>query len=814
MKRKYSNESIVFVILSFLLIAAIPAFVDSGIPNATPIEPYFGNKFPSAQPATASSAPIFSNYQENINFRGVLGVTQAPNSSIIYVSERNGFIYSFDKDVANAQKQLFRDMEDLVWNGQDSGLLGLAFHPEFNMPGSSNANYLYIYYVTLRSNKKYIRVSRLTRHIGAEIYDQNSEQILIEQDLSFTSTNLHRGGALVFGDDGFLYITIGDLGVITNSQNITERLAGGVLRIDVDKKGGAISHPLRRTLQQLGQGVTDNYYIPSDNPWVNSDGSVFEEYFAVGCRSPHKMSKDQVTGTMYIGNVGSNSGVKKEEINVVQKGANYGWPFREGETDRPDLLPRPANIIGTVTDPLFYYEHNNGSVSVNGGYVYRGSEIPELYGKYIFGDYGSRRVWSMNLDGTGFSLIATMSSSYATFGQDTDGEIYIGQLGNNRPLLKLSNSPLSITGISGDYFIRSKQSGKYFDVSGVSTANGANIHQWSFIGATNQQWAIESEGSLGYILRSKNSDKVAEAAAFGTANGTNVQQWAYTGTNSQIWTFEKSDDDYFKIRNVHNNLYLNVANTSSSNGVNIELREDIDNDTQLWELVHINGPAVTPPRFLSDTGVFSDLNNLVAVPGVIPYDLNVPFWSDGAEKKRWVILPNDGAFNSADEQVDLDREDLWSFDRTRGQWSFPPGTVFVKHFEIQLNENTPSQLRKLETRFTILQEDGKLEGLTYRWNSAGTDAELIFEGATEDFTITQTNGSTRSQKWTYPGRSDCITCHTEASGGVLGAQTSQLNGNFMYPSTGLTAGAILFRCKLCQLPSTRGWNEKRNGFTH
>ena len=327
------------VALFFVLQAA--GILNFGINTPQPIQPYLNNAFPSAQ--TTNTSTGFIPFAPNLSFNTVMNAIQAPRSNRFYVIERNGKIFSFDKTQVNPTSTLFRDMESMVWKGQDSGLLGLAFHPDFNKTGSPNEHFLYIFYVTEISGIKYIRLSRLTRQANTDVFMPNSEMILIHQRLDFTTSNLHRGGALVFGNDGFLYISIGDLGVMNYSQNITDRLAGGVLRIDVDQKGGTISHPIRRSLQQLGEGTTENYYVPNDNPWVNTDGSVFEEYYAIGCRSPHKMTKDQLTGRIFIGNVGSNNGIKKEEINELAKGVNFGWPFREGTTDRPDLMVRPAN---------------------------------------------------------------------------------------------------------------------------------------------------------------------------------------------------------------------------------------------------------------------------------------------------------------------------------------------------------------------------------------------------------------------------------------------------------------------------------------
>lgn len=784
--KRNSNFWLPGVLISFFLLAATPLWMGPGLNDPQPVEPYLNNVFPTTSSGGGSTSIGIVPYKESIQFNSILGMAQAPRSDIFYVIERSGFIYSFDKTATTPTKLLFRNMSNQIWDGQDSGLLGFAFHPDFNKAGSPNRNYIYIFYVTTLSNGRHFRVARITRSSTGEVYEDNSEEVLIEQ---IVTTNLHRGGALVFGDDGFLYISIGDLGLKPQSQNITDKLCGGVLRIDVDQQGGNISHPIRRTLQQLNQGNTGNYFIPNDNPWQDPNGGLMEEYYAIGCRSPHKMSKDIATGTIYIGNVGSNSGIKKEEINVLSKGANFGWPFREGEADRPDLMARPLTILGSLQDPLHYYEHLSGNRSINGGFVYRGTRIPELQGKYIFGDYGSSNIWSMNSDGTEKTLIGKTPARFATFGQDADGEVYIGLLANNRAIYTLDAvSQVDIP--DGWYYLRARHSRKVLDVSTGSTANGANVHQWTKNNTANQQWFIKKLADGAYSLEANHSNKFLEAAGNGTTRGTNIQQWAWTGTNSQRWAFELVDDGYFLLRNIHNNLYTDVSGASTDNQANIHLWTKHGRNNQQWEIIPVDGPAVTAPKFLSETQAFSDLGNMTPAQGIIPYTVNTSLWSDGSEKMRWISLPNDGTHDTAGEQVKMDHLGQWRFEEARGEWAFPPGTIFIKHFELALNENTPSLRKKLETRFVVLLENNQFYGLTYKWNEAGTDAELLYEGLSENFTIQQADGASRIQSWTYPSRSECLNCHTQASGGVLGPQTSQLTGDLLYPSTGITANQL------------------------
>ena len=436
---------------------------------------------------------------------------------------------------------------------------------------------------------------------------------------------------------------------------------------------------------------------------------------------------------------------------------------------------------------MLYYEHGGGNNCIIGGYVYRGNKYPSLEGKYIFGDYGGRNIWSVNLDGSEQTLLYTLGDRFPTFAQDAEGEIYIGKMGTASLLQLTTVEEPEIP--DGFYYLRSRHSGKVMQVEAQSTANGGDVEQWTQENTPHQQWFIEKLADGNYRIKNENSGLYMEASAFGTNNGTNAQQWTWTGTNSQRWTIEKGDEEYFFIRNLHNNLYADVAAYSTTNGGTIHLWSLHGGPNQQWELIPVDGPAITPPKFLSETGVFSDLANLVPAQGVIPYTVNSSLWSDGSEKMRWVAVPNDGVFDLLSEKITLDRLGEWDFDH-RGEWEFPVGTVFIKHFEIALNENNPGQRKKLETRFIVLRGNNNFYGVTYKWNPEGTDAELLYEGLSETLSISQMDGSTRTQTWRYPSRSECLSCHTQASGGVLGPQFSQLNGDLAYPGTGITSNQL------------------------
>jgi uncharacterized repeat protein (TIGR03806 family) len=170
------------------------------------------------------------------------------------------------------------------------------------------------------------------------------------------------------------------------------------------------------------------------------------------------------------------------------------------------------------------------------------------------------------------------------------------------------------------------------------------------------------------------------------------------------------------------------------------------------------------PRLLSETGAFANVRRLRPNGALLPYDLIVAFWSDGAVKSRWAAIPNSKVKFS-----------------TTGEWQFPAGTVFVKHFDLPVDEANPNVRRRLETRLLVRDSTGGVYGVTYKWRADESDAELLAGSVTEDISIRTASGGVRHQTWYYPSRKDCLTCHTAGAGGVLGVKTRQMNHDFTYP---------------------------------
>ena len=317
----------------------------------------------------------------------------------LFVVEQFGKIMTFPNKADVTETTVFLDLQDRVIANEiyiEAGLLGLAFHPNY-----ADNGYFYVNYITEEPLRTILsRFERLTT--DATRADPNSEVILLEIE---QPTHNHNGGDLAFASDGYLYVALGDgsLGNDTfdHAQNL-ETLLGAVLRIDVD-------HP--------GDGL--NYGIPPDNPFVGNQQGYREEIYAYGFRNPWRFSFDAETGELWLGDVGETSW---EEIDLLTPGGNYGWPITEGlvchqapTCDQTGLIP-----------PIWTYDHQIGR-AITGGYVYRGDAASELYGRYIYADWGERKVWMLQLDQQNNPVniqLDTPIKFFSGFGEDHHHELY------------------------------------------------------------------------------------------------------------------------------------------------------------------------------------------------------------------------------------------------------------------------------------------------------------------------------------------------------------------------------------------------------
>lgn len=391
----------------------------------------------------------------HVRFDDAIQVVEAGDR--FYVIERAGRIYSFEPREDADDKTLVLDVSDHVIAAKDSGMIALAFHPEYGQAGSDNRGYVYVYYAYIEDKPEAVEGSQLAHELRLSRFtiddsghaDPSSELILIAQ----RDRHLwHQGGGLLFGADGFLYLSIGDEGGYDCTFKHCQRndsLFGGVLRIDVDMRGDDVSHPIRR---EPPDGVTDHYYIPNDNPFVD-DEAAMEEMFAIGLRNPYRMTYDPIDDLIWIGDVGERL---QDEVDVLYKGANYQWDVLEGvfPVDAPSdpTLPR----IGEWTDPVHGYERAEMRAIVMGP-VYRGSALPALYGKVLHADFVNGTIWaaSYDFDDDGRVVMVDTDVIAETPLVDADGgvtsimvgsdeRVYMTSYGLDRPLVGLEEAPVVV----------------------------------------------------------------------------------------------------------------------------------------------------------------------------------------------------------------------------------------------------------------------------------------------------------------------------------------------------------------------------------
>lgn len=385
----------------------------------------------SGTPATALPSRVALESVAT-GFRAPVDVAFVPDVARYYVADQSGVIRSHERD--DSRETALLDLSGAAEVGGEKGLLGIALHPAF----ASNRRLFVRYSAPRREgtpetySHTFVLAEFSVRDDGLSV-DPDSEQTIIE--IPQPQAN-HNAGDIVFGPDGYLYVAVGDGGAGGdrgtghvddwydatdggNGQDVTKNLLGSILRLDVDDGDEGIP-----------------YSIPADNPLVGREG--LDEHWAWGLRNPWRMAFDD--GDLFVGDVGQN---RFEEINVVERGGNYGWNVMEGSQcysadDCPDRTPADVRGGERLRDPIVEYPHSTGGVSgdsVIGGEVYRGSALPSLEGAYLFGDLnaggqlfvatrpadGSR--WpatTLPVDGGTAALERILS-----FGRDADGEVYV-----------------------------------------------------------------------------------------------------------------------------------------------------------------------------------------------------------------------------------------------------------------------------------------------------------------------------------------------------------------------------------------------------
>ncbi len=428
-------------------------------------------------------------------------VNAADGSNRIFITQQTGTIKVYNQSFGSLGDFLTVPGMTFTGPGDERGLLSLVFHPDYE-----TNRFFYVWYAVTNAttNITSVHLDRFqTFENNPNLADPSSQRgiLSINKPVGFTN---HNGAKLNFGPDGYLYIGTGDGGSgndpFENAQN-GNSLLGKMLRIAINN-----SDP-------------PTYSIPGDNPYV-SDPNVLDEIWALGLRNPWRWSFDRLTHDMWIGDVGQGN---KEEVNFRAAGStggiNYGWRCFEGFTATPGVPPcSPTNYV----PPIFDYTHSSGGVAITGGYVYRGTEYPNLVGYYITCDWANGNFWLLHSDGSN-TMQASALRGLTTFGEAENGTLYVTAGGSVYKVGAVAQAPTPVKLVS----FTLRQSDKFNDVN-WKTASEFNT----------REFAVES--SIDRVSFSE----VGKVAASQQANGSTYSLRHFTSNNrKQFYRLKSIDND-------------------------------------------------------------------------------------------------------------------------------------------------------------------------------------------------------------------------------------------------------------------------------
>lgn len=740
----------------------------------------------------AQSAPTAADFQRTVVADALdlpMEFEISPDGRVFVVNKCGG-LYAWELDSGTPVQTATVSNVRCAW---EDGLLSLALDPNF-----TQNNFIYFQYTAPGSKT---RVSRFTVNADNGLV-ANSESILLEWTTGNEATG-HMGGSLQFDLDGNLLITTGDNmpasgyfapGAQGTSGN-TNDFRGKILRIKPTAAGG--------------------YTIPAGNLFAG-DPLRRPEIYGMGFRNPFRLNIDPLTGFLYVGDIGPDSSAASaegpggmDEIHELREAGNYGWPYIIG-FNQPYAGFNPNNLVNN-------YSTNTGATNLPpaipaiwtirhqatmAGPVYRFNEsiendfkLPAFYdGKLIFWDFNSSRFFTLNLaSGETPPFAVDMPLNTQNFQGAIDVEL--DPRTHQLYVLQWGSGCCDKEPYGGGMLYRFDYIGDRDN--GVNLALGATATATSTVGGHIAGNVLD--GDLATRWESNASDPQALTIELNEASALEIIVLTWEAAFSSRYTIEASVDGIQWVTVVEENngvggtklhvidsqtAYRFVRLTGLARGtgyghslfeVEIYGGEGDDTPEPLTEFAYLNMPHTVDTNFtgvpllLSQTGVFSDTPNMVPSENLLPFAPNSQLWSDRAAKQRWISIP-------ADKKINWHATD---------NWTYPQGTVAVKHFELPLNPNNPAQTKRLETRLIVVKADGNIYGVTYKWRTDNSDADLLTDSLLENISITHSDGSSGTQTWAYPSPTECTDCHNADSSKILGLSTRQLNGNFNYSGQGV-----------------------------
>jgi glucose/arabinose dehydrogenase len=518
------------------------------------------------------------------NFALPLGIENAKDgTNRLFVVEQKGKIFVFQNSPSVSTRKLFIDLADVVsQGGGEMGLLGLAFHPNYK-----NNGYFYVNYTT---TKGYPRLTSVTSRFSVSTSNVDSavrSSELVLHTVQQPHEN-HNGGCIKFGPDGYLYISYGDGGSggdpLNRAQNL-DSLFGKILRIDVDNPSGG-----------------KNFGIPSSNPYASSENANRKQVFAYGLRNVWRMSFDPITGKLWAGDVGQGTW---EEIDIIESGKNYGWKVLEG---KHCYSPSSGCDSSNKVMPVIEYRHANGDLSVTGGYVYRGSLNPGLYGKYIYGDYGTGRIWmadEANPTPTNQLLIETVNPKrlLSTFGVDENDELYFTAFYPGRIWTIESTQPTLATPTLG--------TPKNDSINTPTTLT----FSWNSI-ATATSYDIQVSTSSAFTSTVKDSTLAGTSATFILSYSTQYY-WRVRAKNSTLTSSWSASRTFTTFTPLTAPILIAPKNDSVEAPITMTLSWNAVNTAKSYEVLTAFDPGFT--QFVRDTTVIGTSVRMLFASGTMHF---------------------------------------------------------------------------------------------------------------------------------------------------------------------------------------------------
>lgn len=826
-----------------LLLVPCALAQDYGLSERPNVGAYFDGTFPTEAPSIPANWTTVVAFP-NLSFQGAVGLTSIPGTNKLIVWEREGKIWVFDNNPAVTTKTLVVDLSANTQGWDDSGMLAVAVHPDF-----ANNRQIYLWYnwrggqaggtgdlgpvigdFDTRPPTNTPTRNRLSRFVLDSNFQatQASEYVVIDQK---DNTVWHNGGGMFFHPtNGFLYITNGDdQQGGTNAQRIDLSLFSGVLRIDVDKRGGSISHaPPKRAANEVSPDWP-RYYVPNDNPFVGQT-NVLEEFFAIGLRSPHRMTHDPVTNRIFIGDVGQET---REEISVIEPsdppGLNFQWNRIEGLNG--DLT---GTYIGVNKRPIIDYLHGTGDNSscVVGGYVYRGTEFPELVGKYIFGDNMSGKIWYLDEtttpatkvllavlpDGQGFNS-GNDYLGLGSFGVDANNELYICQLGTTSgKIYKLQRggpppgtplpATLSATGLFSDLATLTPSPKLIpYSLNEPFWSDGAIKSRWATVPDSTAigfqptgEWAFPTGSVLVKHFDLPSSDVDANAmhrletrVIVKKSDGT-----VYGATYK--WRADQSDADLLD-GGLTENIPIATAPVGTFTSQDIGSPTLAGSTTRDGDVVTIvaGGDDIwgTTDKFhFAHQQRTGDFDIQVRVESVTQADLYTKTGlmvrdslAANARHVMALVFPSNAARNNNVGGYEF------QYRATAGGGAaaiYPP----LPQPRVNYPDTWLRMKREGDTFIAYSSSDG------FNWTEYARVTQdypdTVYFGMAVTAHVAAQNATTtakfhlnsRRQPWYYPSRQDCLRCHNSQAGGVLGPSTRQFNKDQLYSGSGVTDNQI------------------------